>query len=124
MERQHPHQGGEFQDAQVEQQPAQPGEHLTDAHLVHYGITEALREQRAIDHATARVIASQLHGGQASSLYVLASSGALLEDLRDELGGWRREDTPVELEPWLDALDESQLWPTGPRREDDEPDTG
>jgi hypothetical protein len=37
---QHPHQGGEQQ------------EHLTDEQFIHYGITEALREQRAIDHAT------------------------------------------------------------------------
>jgi antirestriction protein len=121
------------------QQGGEHQEHPTDAHLIHYNITEALREARPIDHATARVIASQLHGGQASPLYALASSGALVDGLRGELDGWRREDAPVELEPWLDALDEyldsrveepgpiegwSQLWPTGPRREDDEPDSG
>jgi hypothetical protein len=125
----YPPQGGEQQ------------ERLTDEQLIHLGITEALREERAINHATARAIASQLHGGQASPLYALASSGAMVEGLQDDLDTWRREDTPVELEPWLDALDEyldnraeepgpiegwSQLWPTGPGhdREDDEPDTG
>jgi antirestriction protein len=122
-----------------ERQPTPTSERLTDEQLIHYGITEALREERPIDHATARVIASQLHGGQASPLYALASSGALVDGLRAELDSWRREDTPVELEPWLDALDEyvtgredgpgpvdgwSRQWPTGPRREDDEPDTG
>lgn len=132
---QHPHQGGEHQQDRL---PHAHADRLTDEQLIHYGITEALREQRAIDHATARCIAAQLHGGQASPLNALASSGALVEGLQDELDGWRREDTPVELEPWLDALDEyldsrddpspvdgwSQLWSSGPGREDDEPETG
>jgi antirestriction protein len=128
---QHPHQGGDL--------PATPTpERLTDEQLIHYGITEALREERSIDHATARAIAAQLHGGQASALYVLASSGALVEGLGYELDAWRTDDTPVEVEPWLDALSEyldsrddpnpidgwHQLWPTGPERDDDEPDTG
>jgi antirestriction protein len=141
MQQQNLHQGGEHQEFGLSAQPVQAEERLTDEQLIHYGITEALRDGRAIDHATARVIASQLHGGQASPLYALASSGALIEGLRAELDGWRREDTPVELEPWLDALDEyldsradeqgpvdgwSRLWPTGPGhdREEDEPDTG
>ena len=110
------------------------GEHLTDEQLIYHGITEALREDRAIDHATARAIASQLHGGQASPLYALASSGAVVDGLRTELDTWRPE-VPVELEPWLDALDEyieqredagpidgwHELWPTVPDREEDEP---
>lgn len=139
---QQPPQGGETQHPQLhEQQPAQPGERLTHGQLIHLGITEALREQRPIDHATARAIAAQLDGDQASPLYALASSGALVDGLRAKLDGWRREDTPVELEPWLDALDEyldsraeepgqvegwSQLWPTGPRRDQEggEPETG
>jgi antirestriction protein len=133
---QDPHQGGEHQQDRL---PHEQPDRLTDEQLIHYGITEALREQRAIDHATARVIASQLHGGQASPLYALASSGALVEGLQDELDGWRREDTPVELEPWLDAMEEyldsrddpnlvegwSELWPSQPPgREEDEPATG
>lgn len=135
---QHPHQGGEHQQDQFREQR---GELVTDAHLIHLGITEALREARPIDHATARVIASQLHGGQTSPLYALASSGAIVDGLRTELDGWPREDTPVEVEPWMEALDEylgsredepgpvdgwSALWPTGSGhdREDEQPDTG
>jgi len=102
---------------------------VTDADRIHYGITEALREARPFDHATVRVIASQLHGGQRSPLYALASSGAVVEGLRAELDGWRTDDTPVEVEPWLDAMDEyigsrvdkpgpiegwSGLWPSDP----------
>jgi antirestriction protein len=141
MERR-PHQGGgeHRQDQLHEHRPPQTEKRLTDEQLIHYGITEALREQRSIDHATARVIAAQLHGGQVSPLYALASSGALVDGLQDELDGWRRDDTPVEVEPWLDALDEyldsrtdqpgpvdgwSKLWPSQPPgRADEEPDTG
>ncbi len=53
--------------------PAAESERLTDDQLIHLHITEALREQRPIDHATARAIAAQLHGGQASPLYALSS---------------------------------------------------
>lgn len=77
-----------------------------DEDLIHFHITEALREGRAIDHATARCIAAQLHGGQASALYALASSGAVVGGLDQELDWWRNADTPAEIEPWLDALDE------------------
>lgn len=119
-------------------QPPERQNHLTDDHLIHYHITEALRENRPIDHATARCIASQLHGGQASALYALTSSGAIADDLRRELDSWRRDETPVEVEPWLDALDEylgsrddegpidgwHNLWPVQPERGDDEPDGG
>jgi antirestriction protein len=111
---------------------------VTDTDRIRYGITEALREQRSIDQATARAIATQLHGGQVSPLYALASSGALVDGLRDELDTWRRDDLPVEVEPWLDALDEyldvradqpeaiegwSQLWPDDPPRPDAELDS-
>jgi hypothetical protein len=89
------------------EQPAEEPERLTDDQLIHLHITEALREARPIDHATARAIASQLHGGQASPLYALASSGAVVDDLRGELDAWREDNaTGVEVEPWLDALDE------------------
>lgn len=44
----------------------------------------ALRD-RLNEDATARAIAAQLHGGQASPLYALASSGAHVDDLQDEL---------------------------------------
>lgn len=44
---------------------------------IQQGIDQAEAEQRLIDDATARRIASQLHSGQASPLYSLASSGAV-----------------------------------------------
>lgn len=117
--------------------PADELERLTDDQLIHLHITEALREERPIDHATARAIASQLHGGQASPLYALSSSGAVVDGLRSELDAWREDNaTGVEVEPWLDALDEylearddpnaiegwHGLWPTPPVAEspDDE----
>ena len=119
----------------MEQHPLERGElhavpepdRLTDEQLIHYHITEALREDRPIDHATARAIAAQLHGGQTSPLYTLASSGAIVEGLPAELDAWREDnETGVEVEPWLDALDEylsarddpspvegwSKLWPS------------
>jgi antirestriction protein len=126
----------------MEQNPYQGDEQqsITDAGRIYHGITEALREQRSIDHGTARTIAAQLHGGQDSPLYALAASGALVAGLPDELDGWRREDTSVEFEPWLDALDDyldsradhpgpvegwAELWPPDPATdiEQDEPDT-
>jgi uncharacterized protein (DUF2342 family) len=98
---------------------------LQDEELIRYGITEALREGRPIDDATARVIAAQLHGGQTSALCSLATTGAIVEGLEAELFA---DDLPVEVEPWTTALEEylaarehrgpvegwSNLWPTGP----------
>jgi len=50
------------------------------------GIAAAELADRNIDDATARLIASQLHGGQSSALYSLASCGAVdYRDLRIEL---------------------------------------
>lgn len=60
----------------------------------------------AISLTRSACIAAQLHGRQDSPFYVLASSGALVDSLQTELDAWRAEDTPVDLEPWLDALDE------------------
>lgn len=144
---QHPNQGGELQATPISEQdqliadsranshdhPTQTPEHnhLPDDHLIHYHLTEALREDRPIDHATARCIAAQLHGGQTSALYALASSGAVVDGLEAELDTWRRDETPIQVEPWLDALDEylgsredpnpiedwHQLWPTVPAGE-------
>jgi antirestriction protein len=126
-------QGGEqFSDTNIKGQiPPNGAERLTDDQLIHYHITEALREDRPIDHATARAIASQLHSGQASALCALASSGAVVDDVGAELDAWRADnETGVEVEPWLDALDEylgsrddlspiegwAGLWPAQPAR--------
>lgn len=128
---QHPIERGDFQAT-----PARESGHLTDDQLIHYHITEALRENRPIDHATARAIAAQLHDGQASPLYALASSGAVVEGVSAELAAWREDnETGMEVEPWLDSLDEyltarddpspvegwSTLWPTPPPEAPDEP---
>jgi hypothetical protein len=82
---------------------------VSDNERIYYGITEALHHDRPIDHSTARAIAAQLHGGQASALYALASSGVMVEGLALELDTVRR-DASVQLEPWLDALDEYLAW--------------
>lgn len=52
-----------------EQQPE------SDASRIWTGITEALEAERPITEDTARLIASQLHGGQASALYSFTSAG-------------------------------------------------
>lgn len=54
-------------------------EHSWDERVICAGVEAAEREDRHIDDRTARYIASQLHGGQASALYALASSGAILD---------------------------------------------
>ncbi|MBT8161445.1 MULTISPECIES: hypothetical protein [Arthrobacter] len=56
-------------------QPEQP--RLTDDDLIDQAIQRARERESVIDDAAARVIAAQLHGGQASALYSLASSGAI-----------------------------------------------
>jgi hypothetical protein len=73
--------------------------------LIYLGITDALREDRAIDHATARFIAEHSGGKPGSSLYELSTSGALARGLGAELEAWHTQ-TPVELEPWVNALEE------------------
>jgi antirestriction protein len=72
----------------MEQQPPdQPEERMTDALHIELGIDLAKLEGRDIDDATARRIASLLHGGQDSALYSLASAGAIDEErLQAELG--------------------------------------
>jgi hypothetical protein len=95
MER-HPYHGGEIQSNQPEEQEEPPACEVrqpnSDHRLIYDGITEALREERSIDHATARVIATQLHVGQDTPLYALAASGAVVEGLAAELDGLRAED--------------------------------
>ena len=45
--------------------------------------------------------------GRARTRNALASSGAVVDGLNHELDDWREDnETGVELEPWLDALDE------------------
>ncbi|MFJ6416519.1 antirestriction protein ArdA [Paeniglutamicibacter sp. NPDC091659] len=53
---------------------------LNDDHLVALAIIEAIAEEREITDAAARVMASQLHGGQWTALYELASTGSIDEE--------------------------------------------
>lgn len=78
MEQQQTPQGGELRSTQ-EQIPNQCGESW-DEYIIHTGIEAAEEEQREIDDRTARYIASQLHGGQGSALYSLASCGVIDEE--------------------------------------------
>lgn len=87
MERQP--QGGEHQYPDLRLiQGEQAEAHRQESHderVIREGIEAALVEERNIDDRTARYIASQLHEGQASALYALASSGAILDEVHDEL---------------------------------------
>lgn len=84
------------------------------------GIADAMSDGRTIDDATARRSAAQLHGGQASALYALASSGAVepevLTEIADATGA-----LPMTYETWGDALldyvrDRARARDHGPRR--------
>lgn len=77
----------------------------TDEQVINSGIFEAMNESRVVDNLTARYIAAQLHTGQASALYSLASCGAMSDRLVGEL--WRSygedyDDPSILL--WHDAL--------------------
>lgn len=91
MEEQTPdHQGGEPQPTHLpptpphEQTPPQNRE-SPDEQVIREGIEKALRKVTEINDRTARYIASQLHEGQASALYGLASTGAIAETVQNEL---------------------------------------
>lgn len=58
-------------------------ERLTDEDLVWQAIERANERDRPIEDADARVIASQLHNGQASALYSLASTGTINKERLD-----------------------------------------
>ncbi|MCA1606435.1 MAG: hypothetical protein LC775_13420, partial [Acidobacteria bacterium] len=102
----HPPEGGDHHNEEREK-PTAPAdliyEQLTDEQRIQRGIADAFNEGQAIDDATARRIAAQLHTGQDSALYALASSGALDERLERELLE-SVQDTPPERDSWIDAL--------------------
>lgn len=61
---------------------------MSEESLILHGLEMADAEGREIDDLTARVIASQWHGGQASALYAFASSGAITHaDVWGEVAG-------------------------------------
>lgn len=74
-----------------------------DERVIRDGIQEAANEDRSIDDRTARYIAGQLHSGQASALYALASSGAITDRTMSELVA-ERAAQPLTVCEWIDAL--------------------
>jgi antirestriction protein len=76
-------QGNEFKD--IREPLAPPAEESWDERVIREGIEKAEREGGSIDDRTARYIASQLHGGQDSALYSLASTGRISPDIDQEL---------------------------------------
>lgn len=73
-----------------------------DERVIRKGIEAAEGEQRPLDSRTVRCIAAQLHGGQTSPLYALASCGAIVEGLDDELA--RLASCLPEIGPWAENL--------------------
>ncbi|MCA1607074.1 MAG: hypothetical protein LC775_16750, partial [Acidobacteria bacterium] len=95
--------GGEQPNETHETQPVPIYEQLSDEQCIQRGIADALNEGRSINDETARRIAAQLHSGQDSALYALASSGSLDERLERELLE-SVQDLPVTRDSWIDAL--------------------
>ncbi|MEX5633852.1 antirestriction protein ArdA [Parafrankia sp. FMc2] len=88
----------------INQAGALPAEPSHDERLIAQGIEAAGRDERPIDDRTARYIAGQLHGGQSSALYSLASTGNIIEDtVYHELYEDLEAQTP-EVASWVDAL--------------------
>jgi len=88
---------------QAAESPPAPTVESWDERVIHDGIQAAGAEDRPIDNRTARYIAGQLHSGQASALYALASSGAITDEVMGELVHERTvQTTPVQV--WIDAL--------------------
>lgn len=76
----------------------------TDDELISAELNEALTDGREISDAAARMIASQLHGGQASALYSFASTGYIdIERLPGELMACYRE-VDLEANPELEGM--------------------
>jgi antirestriction protein len=88
----------------INQAYALPAEPSHDERLITQGIEAAVQDERPIDDRTARYIAGQLHGGQASALYSLASTGNIIEDtVYHELYEDLEAQTP-EVASWVEAL--------------------
>jgi antirestriction protein len=86
------------------QQPELNNAESHDERLIREGIEAAGAEEREIDDCTARSIAAQLHDGQRSALYALASTGAILEDdVYRELYADLESQMP-QVQQWVEAL--------------------
>jgi hypothetical protein len=58
---------------------------MSDEQVIADGLARAKDQGEEIDDLTARVIAASWHGGQSSPLYALASSGAIVANVGDEI---------------------------------------
>ncbi len=101
-------QGGEHHptpEAVLPSQNTQQEQHQEtgDERVIREGIERALRDGSEIDDRTARYIASQLHEGQASALYSLASSGAIAEEVHAELTR-DFDQQPDQVRNWINWL--------------------
>jgi len=76
-----------------------------DEEHINAAILEAAKNESTIEDDAARVIASLLHTGQASSMYALSSNGAITEDLFSEIDSAIKDET---LDPlarsWAEKL--------------------
>ncbi|HEY9470900.1 MAG TPA: antirestriction protein ArdA [Propionibacteriaceae bacterium] len=100
MERQpHDPRGGERPELRI----APETEESTDERAIREGIEAALRDHRDIDDRTAATIATQLHEGQASALYSLASTGMIDERVHDELTR-NFDQQPEQVKDWINWL--------------------
>lgn len=81
-------------------------ERPTDAELIDQEIQRVSSEYGPISHQGARVIASQLHDGQRTAMYALASSGAVNKNqLGNEINHvFQAEGTTPQMKKWLGAL--------------------
>lgn len=99
--------GGPPRETITPSEPLEPGDvdqpESWDERVIREGIEAAVTEGRPIDNRTARYIAGQLHDGQASALYALASSGAVQAEVFGELDHGRTEQPP-EVRRWLACL--------------------
>jgi hypothetical protein len=84
--------------------PIPPEDDSWDEWVIERGIKAATTEDRPIDDRTAHYIAAQLHEGQASALYSLASTGSISPDVHDEPA--RGSDRQTEqVQRWINWLD-------------------
>jgi antirestriction protein len=73
--------------------------------VIHEGLMKAEREGVSIDDRTARLIAGQLHGGQTTAFYSLASCGAVDRDgIEREILATYEEASAVDKR-WYDHID-------------------
>jgi hypothetical protein len=89
--------------------PIPPEGDSWDEWVIERGITAAIREARDIDDRTAHYISAQLHEGQTSALYSLASAGAIDEPhIHHELEHGS-DALPLEVQRWINWLGEYAL---------------